>query len=140
MTRDMLATRWAEIGSKVVALAEEFPEQRFDMRPVDGTRTFADQLRHVAFWNQYLRGALRGQSPDGSPNALPREAYATKAKVVQAVRESFDQVRSDIESNMADGDQAKADTIVSYIGHNAEHYGQLALYFRLNGMVPPASR
>lgn len=140
MTREMLATRWSEIGNKVVALAEEFPEQRFDMRPVDGTRSFADQLRHVAFWNQYLRGTLRGQSPDGSPNALPRETYATKAKVVQAVRESFDQVRSDIESNMADGDQAKADTIVSYIGHNAEHYGQLAIYFRLNGMVPPASR
>lgn len=140
MTREMLATRWSEIGSKVVALAEEFPEQRFDMRPVDGTRTFADQLRHVAFWNQYLRQTLRGQSPDGSPNALPREAFATKTKVVQALRDSFDQVRSDIESDMTDGDQAKADTIVSYIGHNAEHYGQLAIYFRLNGMVPPASR
>jgi hypothetical protein len=32
------------------------------------------------------------------------------------------------------------DTVVSYLGHNAEHYGQLAVYLRLDGIVPPASR
>jgi uncharacterized damage-inducible protein DinB len=136
----MLAARWREIGDKVVALAEAFPEDRYEMHPVDGARSFAEQLRHVAFWNQYLRGTLHGEQPDGSANTLPREAHATKAQVVRAVRESFDVIGGDIDANGVVNDPAKLDAVVSYIGHNAEHYGQLAVYLRLCGIVPPASR
>jgi hypothetical protein len=30
--------------------------------------------------------------------------------------------------------------VLSYLGHASEHYGQLVIYYRLNGLVPPASR
>ncbi len=140
MTRDALVARWTEIGDKVVALAEEFPEDRYEARQVDGARSFAEQLRHVAFWNQYLHGTLRGESPDGAANTLPREAHATKAKVVKAVRDGFAKVKRDIERNGVADDPAKTDAVVSYLGHNAEHYGQLVVYYRLSGLVPPASR
>jgi len=140
VTREMLAARWKEIGDKVIALAEEFPADHYDAHPADGTRSFAEQLRHVAFWNQYLRASLRGESPDGSANEIPRAAHATKGKIVSALRESFEAVGADIAGNGVANDLQKVDTVVSYLGHNAEHYGALTVYFRLNGRVPPASR
>jgi hypothetical protein len=33
-----------------------------------------------------------------------------------------------------------ARTWLSFISHSSEHYGQLVVYYRLNGLVPPASR
>ena len=53
-SREMLLVHWNDIGGKVVKLAEEFPEDKYNFKPVDDVRTFADQLRHVAFWNNYL--------------------------------------------------------------------------------------
>jgi hypothetical protein len=53
--RDVLVTRWSEIGDKMVKLAEEFPDEHFDTRPVPEVRSFGDQIRHVAFWNRYVQ-------------------------------------------------------------------------------------
>jgi hypothetical protein len=139
---DILAARWAEIGDKMVKLAEEFPEDRYDVRPVADVRSFADQLRHVAFWNQYVGKTLRRQAPDGQANELPPASFPTKAKIVNALRSSFDDVAADIAATNGngDGDGADLDTLVSFIEHGGEHYGQLVVYARLNGIVPPASR
>src|SRR5215216_5850862 len=92
MMRDVLATRWSEIGDKMIKLAEEFPEDRYDARPVAEVRSFADQLRHVAFWNRYVQKTLRREEADGSPNELPKASYPTKSKIVKVLRASFDDV------------------------------------------------
>jgi uncharacterized damage-inducible protein DinB len=137
--RDMLAARWSEIGDKVVQLAEAVPERAYERRPADGVRSFAEQLRHVAFWNFYARDVLRGGAPDGDANELPADVYATKARVLDALRESFADVGAEIVRRDAAVGAGDVETIVSYLGHAAEHYGQLAVYARLAGVVPPAS-
>ena len=43
-TRDVLLRQWTEIGEKVVRLAEEFPEDKYEFRPVPGVRTFASKV------------------------------------------------------------------------------------------------
>ena len=138
--RDVLLARWTEIGDKIVTLAEEFPEDRYDVAPADGARSFGDQLRHVAFWNEWVHRTLTGAPADGQANELPREAYGSKPAIVDVVRQSFDDVKADVAGGTARPEAAEFDTVVSFIEHNAEHYGQLAVYFRVNGMVPPASR
>ena len=140
MTHDVLATRWSEIGDKMVKLAEEFPEDRYDARPVPEIRSFADQLRHVAFWNRHVQKTLRREEADGDANELPRATYPTKAKIVKVLRSSFDDVAREIRSTRSNGNSADVDTMVSFIEHGGEHYGQLVVYARLNGIVPPASR
>lgn len=65
--RDMLVTRWSEVGDKMVKLAEEFPEDRDDAHPVADIRSFADQLRHVAFWNRYVQKTLRRRTRTPTP-------------------------------------------------------------------------
>ena len=138
--REVLITRWSEIGDKIVKLAEEFPEAKYDARPVPEVRSFADQLRHVAFWNRYVEKTLRREEADGQPNELPRATYATKAKGVKALRASFDDGAKELGSMNGKASNTDADTMVSFIEHSGEHYGQLVMYARLSGLVPPASQ
>ena len=138
VSKDVLTARWNDVAGKIVQLAEEFPAESYEFAPTPEVRTFATQLRHVAFWNQYLAATLRGESPDGSANELPAAEFAEKPRIVAALRDSFGTVAAAIEAG-ADAD-GRAENVVSYIQHNSEHYGQLVIYYRLNGLVPPASR
>jgi len=138
--RDVLVTRWSEIGDKMIKLAEEFPEDKYDARPAADVRSFADQLRHVAFWNRYVQKTLRREEADGQANELPRATYPSKSKIVKVLRTTFDDVAKELGAMNGAATKADADTMVSFIEHSGEHYGQLVLYARLNGIVPPASR
>ncbi|HEU4586940.1 MAG TPA: DinB family protein [Gemmatimonadaceae bacterium] len=141
--RNVLETRWSDIGDKLVALAESVPEESYDYRPVPEIRTFAEQLRHVAYWNDYLRDTLRGDDADGTANEISPADYPGKAEILPALRESFEGVRA--EFSRGDGKSGSSatgkrlDQAVSYIDHVAEHYGQLVVYARLSGVIPPAS-
>lgn len=139
-TRDVFLTSWNEIGEKVVKLAEEFPEDKYDYKPVDGVRTFADVLRHVAFWNQYVAKRARGEKPDGGQNELPKAQFATKAAIVSALKTSLADAASELRKSAASPSASAASLWVPFFGHSSEHYGQLVVYYRLNGLVPPASR
>ena len=140
VTRDALQARWTEIGDKLVTLAEEYPDDRYDARPTTEVRSFAEQLRHVAFWNDYTARCLRGEAADGSANELPRERYPAKREIVAALRGSIDDVTTALGNGRGNPDAAAQDTVVSFIEHGGEHYGQLVMYYRLAGLVPPASR
>lgn len=138
--REALAGNWNDIARKLVAMAQEFPEDKYDFRPTPEVRTFAQQMLHVAFWNQYLAKKAQGQNPDGKLNELPRAQYKTKAAVVKVVRSSSDEAAAVLKS-MTDEQVLK--TLALWDGfteHNGEHYGQLVMYFRLNHLVPPESR
>lgn len=136
---EFAAGRWTAMGEKIVHLAEAFPADRFDARPAGDVRSFAEQLRHVAFWNDYLAATLRGESPDGDANELPAAEFATRDAIIPALRRSFAAVVDAIRGGGRDG-AADAEAVLPYVEHNAEHYGQLVVYCRLNGVVPPASR
>jgi uncharacterized damage-inducible protein DinB len=139
-TRDVLLASWTGIGDKVVRLAEEFPENKYDFKPADGVRTFADTLRHVAFWNQFVAKAARGEKPDGTQNELPKAQYATKAAIVAALKASLADATAELKKFPASPEPKGVGLVVSFVGHSSEHYGQLVVYYRLNGLVPPASR
>jgi len=140
---NVLETRWSDIGDKLVALAESVPAESYDYRPVPEVRTFAEQLRHVAFWNDYLRDTLRGDDADGSANEISPKDHPTRTEILPALRESFAGVRAELAKGNgkrgAGTDGGKLDLAVSYIDHVAEHYGQLVVYARLCGVIPPAS-
>jgi len=138
--RDVLLARWSELADKIVTLADALPDAQYSFRPSADVRSFADQLRHVAFWNQYAGRTLRREAADGAANELAPNSYPTKAKILPALRQSFDDVTTHLKKENGALEQGDVDTVVSFIEHNGEHYGQLVLYLRLNGIVPPASR
>src|SRR6185436_14890397 len=139
-TRQVLLTHWSEIGDKVVKMAEEFPEGKYEFRATKDVRTFADVLRHVAFWNQYVAKTARGEKPDGKANELPKADYATKAKIVEALKASLADATAELKKQPETLPLPAVDLFTSFTGHSSEHYGQLVVYYRLNGLVPPASR
>lgn len=142
---------WNDIGRKLIAMAEDFPEDKYDFKPTPAQRTFAEQLLHMAGANYYFTNPVMGQkgAVDENPS---RETYKTKADVVAFVKKSFADGAAAIK---AKGDKGMNDLIVDpfahqqvrvydwaygFVEHCGEHYGQLVVYYRLSGLVPPESR
>jgi uncharacterized damage-inducible protein DinB len=136
----MLTSHWQQTGAKLAKLGEEFPEEKYETAPVAGVRTFGDVLRHVAFWNHYMADTARGQKSDDTANELPKAQYATKAQILAALAQSADDALAALREHATGLDPEKAGLAVSFLEHMCEHYGQLTVYARWAGIVPPASR
>jgi len=141
---------WNDIGRKLIALAEDFPEDKYDFKPTPAQRSFAEQLLHMAGANYFFTNTVLGQKPpDGDPK---RDQYKTKADIVVFVKKSFadgaavikakgDKGMSDLMVDPFANQQARIyDMAYGFIEHCGEHYGQLVGYYRLAGLVPPESR
>lgn len=145
-----LLNAWNDVGRRLTAMAEDFPEDKYDFKPNPAQRSFAEQLIHAAYANYYFFNAVNGvKPPEGAPK---RSDLKTKADVVEYVRKSFaegaDLIRKKGDSGMSDlsvdpfaNQQARfSDLAWGFIEHSGEHYGQLVVYYRVAGLVPPESR
>lgn len=135
----LLLTQWKAASDKIIAIAKDIPEEKYNSQPTKDVRTFADIFRHIAFWNQYVSETAKGKQFDGSPDSLDATKYATKASLIKALSESSDEAAHALEK-LPLIDQSTAELFTSFIAHTSEHYGQLVVYLRLNGIVPPGSR
>jgi uncharacterized damage-inducible protein DinB len=141
---------WNDIGRKLIAMAEDFPEDKYDFKPTAAQRTFAEQLLHAAGGNYFFINPAKGlKAPAGDPK---RDEYKTKAAVVDYVKKSFadgaDLIKSKGDAGLNDlfvdpfaNQQARiSEGAWGLIEHAGEHYGQLVVYYRVAGLVPPESR
>ena len=147
---------WNEIGNKLVAMAEDFPEDKYDFKLQKDERTFAENLLHIAAVDYDLLRSASGSNigPDFGKNKHnpSRDVYKTKADVVKLIQQAITDGASLIQQQ---GDAGLDKTMKfawgnkmvhnSYtwgyaIEHGAEHYGQLVVYYRANNLVPPDSR
>ena len=135
----MLTKQWEQINDKIAVLAEEFPEEKYEFSPADGTRTFGGVLRHLAFWNQFVANSVRGIKTDETLNELPARECPTKAQLVKALKKSAEEATASLKVR-AELEPATAELCATFTQHSSEHYGQLVVYYRLSGLVPPASR
>jgi uncharacterized damage-inducible protein DinB len=134
----MMIGQWEQVGRKLAALAENFPQDKYESKPLDGVRTFGEVLRHVAFWNQYVADTARGKKADDSANELPKSEYSTKKRILEALKKTTADVGAALSEHRGELDLKTAEMVVTFIAHNSEHYGQLVAYSRVNGVVPPA--
>jgi uncharacterized damage-inducible protein DinB len=143
---------WNSIGRKLIAMAEDFPESKYDFKPKPEVRTFAEQLLHVAGTNYVLISAVKGTQVGPGTEDPPRANYKTKADVVALLKKSVEDGAALIKQS---GDASLSKPVKFPYGnlmvsasfcfaeaaeHSGEHYGQLVVYYRINGIVPPASR
>lgn len=143
--------QWNDIGRKLIAMAEDFPEDKYDYKPTPAQRTFAEQLLHASGVNYYFTNIVLGEKPPTTENP-PRDQYKTKAELAAYVKKSFADGAAAIQKK---GDKGMSELIVDpyshqqtrisdfaygFIEHSGEHYGQLVVYYRLSGLVPPESR
>ncbi len=146
-----LLENWNDVGRKLIAMAEDFPEDKYDFKPVPAERSFAEQLLHAAAANYFFTNPAMGLKPPAG-DSPKRENYKTKAAVVEYVKKSFADAAAAIKKK---GDKGLNDLIVDpfanqqtrisdmawgLLEHCGEHYGQLVVYYRVAGFVPPESR
>ena len=142
---------WNDIGRKLIAMAEDFPEDKYDFKPTPAQRSFAEQLLHASNANYFFANPVMGKKAPPEED-LKRSDFKTKADIVAFVKKSF---ADGAEAIKAKGDKGLNDLVVDpfshqqfriydlaygYIEHSGEHYGQLVVYYRISGLVPPESR
>lgn len=135
-----LIARWEQVCDKMAALAEEIPANKFDYKPAEDVRSFAEVFRHVAFWNRYVADSARGKKADDKANELPKKEFSSKAQILDVLKRSAKDVASAVHESRSGLSSEMTEMLLSFIEHNSEHYGQLVVYARLNGIIPPASR
>jgi hypothetical protein len=149
---------------EVRSAAEFMPADKYAWRPASGDyggvypgygpkelRTFGEQVKHVACANFAFAAELDGKKPPPDCDKGGANPAKTREELIVYLRDSFKALRKSLsaitQKNMFDpieGPYAGPNTRLGLagvaIGHPADHYGQLVMYMRLNGIVPPASR
>jgi uncharacterized damage-inducible protein DinB len=143
------------ITKSFISVADAMPAEKYSFKPRDGAfdtvRTFAEQVKHVACANEAFALEVRHQNPppdceSGGPNPAK-----TKDEILRYLRESFAQVNQliaemtpanalDAAGGRYGGQSTRLGLATLAVWHASDHYGQLVVYLRMNGIVPPASR
>ena len=136
---------WNRMAKMVIDMAAEFPEEKYDYRPTPEVRSFGEQLLHVASANYFFIDLAGGSRPE-------RGSRETKAEIVAVLKKSYADgaalIRQTGDTGMSrpiqhpfeDRTLAMHTIWMVAVGHSGEHFGQLVVYYRLNGLVPPTSR
>jgi hypothetical protein len=149
-----MVDRWNDIGNKLIAMAQDFPEDKYDFKVQKDERTFALNILHAAALDFVLIRRISGShvGPDfGEGDNPTRDAFKTKADIVKFVQEA---VAAGAKVIQQQGDAGLDNTTKFFgnrlahnssiwtfaIAHSGEHYGQLVVYYRANNLVPPDSR
>ena len=139
---------WTEQKTMMMKIAEAMPEEKFSYKSTPAQRDYGQQILHIAGGNvMYLR-FFGGKAP--AP-AINRTA-AGKAEILKALADSFDygtalikeqtdqSMMQTVQTNQYLGRSSRARVFYFLLGHTWDIYGQMAVYLRLNGLVPPASQ
>jgi uncharacterized damage-inducible protein DinB len=151
LAADLLG-QWNYTGKQLVDMAADFPENKFDYKATPAQRTFAEQLLHAAGANYLFIDAALGTKPPKDVENPPRSEYKTRAQLVDYIKKSYADGAAAIrrlgdkglleETKAPFGNEmvTKAGLFAEAMEHANDHYGQCVVYYRLNGLVPPASR
>jgi len=147
---DLVLEQWNDIGRKLIAMAEDFPEDKYNYKPAPESRTFAAMMLHVAGSMYYFTDIAEGKKPRYSDDPKD-DNLKSKAQIVafvkQCVSDGADEIKKlgnkGLEKDVNDGGphlDPLYNLAYGLIEHSGEHYGALVVYYRNNGMVPPESR
>ena len=137
--------------------AEAMPEDKFNFAPTGGefkgVRTYGQQIKHVAAVNFELGAAILEQKPpvDIGDESGPA-SVTSKAEILKYLKDSFEYVHKAIatinegnltgtvKSPFGEGAVSRLGLAISVPSHGFDHYGQMVVYLRMNGIIPPASK
>ncbi len=158
-----LARAFRTVRANTIKIAEEIPEEKYDFRPAEGTRTVAETLAHIATttgWPQALHGPrLNAVNFDlfmgEMQKALAEAAKLTsKSQILDALRANGEQFASFLESfpdealaervsypaGMQPPSKSRFEMLSSPKEHEMHHRGQLMLIERMLGITPHLTR
>jgi len=144
----------------VVDAAEAMPADKFDFTPASlnipgaaykDVRTFAQLVKHTATANYRLWTNITGEKmPENIKGTNGPDELKTKAEIIQFLKDSFAVGHRAAKTITAQnaleeiqwfrGTAPRLFVASAAVIHDADEYGQMIEYLRMNGIVPPASR
>jgi uncharacterized damage-inducible protein DinB len=130
------------------------PEDKWSFKPTQGefknVRTFAEQVKHVACSNEAWAKQISAEKPPARCDLGGPNPAKTKAEIMAYLRASFAMVDKVISGTDVDNlmhanpgpywGSNRLSALTATVWHISDHYGQLVVYLRMNGIVPPASK
>jgi uncharacterized damage-inducible protein DinB len=126
------------VNQSILEMARDFPEAKYAFRATPEVRSFSEVIVHVLSGNVYAARAGRGENAQW--DEVDPKAYKTKAEVVGALEKSIQDATTTLKTIADDRLATTPEPWLAVVEHSAEHYGQLVVYYRVSGLVPPASR
>jgi uncharacterized damage-inducible protein DinB len=142
----------AAIRRNLAEAAEAMPAAEYNFRPTAQVRTFGQLVGHLVMANFIFCSPVKGEK---APIAANYEQMTDKAALVKALNESLtycdEAYAATTDANYSEpvtvgpaGDMGPAKTVrgaalMWNVAHNNEHYGNIVVYMRLKGHVPPST-
>jgi uncharacterized damage-inducible protein DinB len=149
---------WTAQQSALRQLANAMPDDKFSYKPTAIQRSYGEQVMHIALINMELLKTIGGKATAPS---FTEDSVKNKADMLKALTDSYDYgialLKEQTDASIVE--KVKAPTFVGtgagatflgpstrarifwfLLGHSMDIYGQMVVYARLNGVVPPASR
>lgn len=137
-TAQSIRGHFSSINQRVLEMAKDFPEDKYDYRLKSEMRSFGAVIVHIASGDVYAAKAGKGENVNW--DELDPKDYRTKAQVVSLMEKSIRDAEATLKSLPDDSFAKTVEPWISVTEHSAEHYGLLVAYYRANGLVPPQSR
>jgi uncharacterized damage-inducible protein DinB len=144
---------WSRNNALIYGLANAMPEEKYTYKPTPAQQSFGERTLHAAQVNLVLLQALGAKTPAPAidMNATSKAASLAALQrvgeygvaVIKEFGEQGLQARIDSPDPMGwfIGPKTSRQRILYFlITHSQDTYGQLVVYARLNGLIPPASR
>jgi uncharacterized damage-inducible protein DinB len=138
---------WEPMIGYITAVAEELPENKYSYKPTPEVRSFGEMFGHVA-GAQYMFCAMATGEPPRQEDDIEK-SKKSKADLVAALKASTEYCNKAYaqDDKAAQGkiklfgqERTRLHALGMNATHDAEHYGNLVTYMRINKMVPPSSR
>jgi uncharacterized damage-inducible protein DinB len=138
---------WAGQKDTLAKIANAMPEDKYGFKATPAQRSFGEHVLHIAQINVMVLQTLAAKAPAPQINMKA----TSKADVMKAMADSFDYgtaiLNEQTDATMAGtiagppwmGPSTRVRMYAFLIGHTQDTYGQMVVYLRLNGLVPPAS-
>jgi len=141
------------IEKQLVPLAEAMPEEKFEFVPsgpgsdFKGVNSFAKHVKHLTEANDYYFADPPMSQAEFKAKEEAIEKLTSKADILQAFKDSFKQAHAYVAGITPENawlalpsGRSRASLAAYTMQHMMDHYGQMVVYLRMNGIVPPASR
>ncbi|MEP6647672.1 MAG: DinB family protein [Saprospiraceae bacterium] len=139
--------KWKNAAEYTIEFAQAMPEDQYGYKPVPEEMSFREQLRHIAANMVWLSSSyLKGKTT----TIDPMKAGDSKKEILDVLNKSFTYAKETIEdlhekdlNEMVDffaGMMTRRRILLLMTDHVTHHRGQLVVYLRLNGVVPPSYR
>jgi len=137
-TAQSVRGHFASVNQRILTMAKDFPEDKYDFKLKPEMRTFGAVIVHIASGDVYAAKAGRGENVNW--DELDPKDYPNKSAIAALMEKSIADAQATLKS-VPDAALSKSiEPWISVIEHSAEHYGLLVAYYRANGLVPPESR